>query len=288
MMERGNQIAGNLGTDDASPQATTDARPFEKISLDHLKITPADTGAPMPLYHQVSSDLRTAIQALIHSGRFSTGDMLPPEVELAKAYGVGRQTIREAIARLVDENLLERFAGRGTFIRSHPNRTRFYLNRSFTQQMAELGLTAHSEVLRVYSGSVDENSPRALRGKHGSPCLHLTRLRMGDDEPVGVQYTIILTERCPGMERFDFNQESLYNVLAREYQLMIVEINHEVNAVTATEFFAGLLATAPGAPLLLVKTVAYLEGGEPIETTTSYYRADKYEFSIVHAYHDCD
>ena len=69
---------------------------------------------------------------------------------------------------------------------------------------------------------------------------------------------------------------------------MAIRVNHVVNAVTATELFAGLLTTAPGAPLLLVKTVAYLEGGEPIEATTSYYRADKYEFSIVHAYHDCD
>ncbi len=283
-MESESQAVERRTSENNTQQKPADERTFEKISLDHLEITPADSRAPTPLYHQVSSDLRT----IIHSGRFIAGDMLPPEVELARAYGVGRQTIREAISRLVDENLLERFAGRGTFIRAQPNRTRFYLNRSFTQQMAELGITARSEVLRVYGGTVDGNSPRALRGKLGSPCLHLTRLRLGDDDPVGVQYTVILTGRCPGIERFDFNQESLYNVLSREYQLMIVEIYHVVNAVTATELFAGLLATAPGAPLLLVKTVAYLEGSEPIETTTSYYRADKYEFSIVHAYHDCE
>jgi GntR family transcriptional regulator len=258
---------------------------YEKIPLDHLQIIPADPAAPTPLYLQVCGNLRD----IIRSERFSPGDMLPPEVVLAQAYGVGRQTIREAIARLVDENLLERFAGRGTFIRAQPNRTKFYLNRSFTQQMAELGIQARSQVLRAYSGVVNENAPPALLGKLGSPCLHLTRLRLGEDVPIGVQYTVILTERCPQIERFDFNQESLYQVLSREYHLMIVEISHVVNAVTATELFAGLMNTAPGAPLLLVKTVAYLEGGEPIEATTSYYRADRYEFSIVHAYHEeCD
>lgn len=260
------------------------ARSSEKISLEHLEISRADPNIPTPLYHQVYSNLREIILA----DRYHPGDMLPPELELAQAYGVGRQTIREAISRLVDENLLERFAGRGTFIRAQPNRTRFYLNRSFTQQMAELDMTARSEVLKVYSDRVNENSPRALHSKMDSPCLHLTRLRLGDDEPIGIQYSIIVTEYCPNIESYDFNCESLYEVLSRDYQLPIVEISHVVNAVVATELFAGLLNTAPGAPLLLVKTVAYLETGEPIEATTSYYRADKYEFSIVHSYHDCD
>ena len=49
-----------------------------------------------------------------------------------------------------------------------------------------------------------------------------------------------------------------------------------------------LLQTTAGAPLLLVKTTAYLESREPIEATTSYYRADKYEFITDYQYTNCE
>lgn len=255
-----------------------------KILLDTLELSPVDSLSSVPLYLQIYTDLHN----IIRSGRFNPGDMLPPEIDLAQAYGVGRQTIREAIARLVDENLLERFAGRGTFIKAQADRTKFYLDRSFTQQITEMGMAPGSEVLNIYTGIVDENSPKALLAKYGSPCLHLTRLRLADGEPIGVQYTVILTDLCPGLGEHDFNTSSLYHILSTEYRLQMIEISHIVTAVSASDLFVGLLRTAIGAPLLLVKTVAYLEGGDPIEATTSYYRADRYEFSVVHSFQDCD
>ena len=47
-------------------------------------------------------------------------NMLPAEPELAEALGVGRNTLRNAIAGLVDEGLVRRIQGRGTFIVSAP------------------------------------------------------------------------------------------------------------------------------------------------------------------------
>jgi GntR family transcriptional regulator len=255
-----------------------------KIDLDLLEITSTNSTSLDPLYLQVYTDLKR----ILRSGRFNPGDMLPPEIDLAQAYGVGRQTIREAIARLVDERLLERFAGRGTFIKALPDRTKFYLDRSFTQQLVDMGMAPGSEVLSVYTGNIDENAPKALHSQLGSPCLHLTRLRLGNSDPIGIQYSVILTRLCPHLDLHDFNITSLYQVLSTEYHLQISEISHVVTAVRATELFTGLLRTAAGTPLLQVNTVAYLEGGEPIEATTSYYRSDRYEFSVVHSYHDCN
>jgi GntR family transcriptional regulator len=95
--------------------------------------------SPVPLYHQIYLDLRQMIQ----SGIIPPGGMLPPEMEICQAYSVGRQTIRQAISRLVDDDLLERFAGRGTFVRTQPSHTQFFLDRSFSQQMREMGHKGH-------------------------------------------------------------------------------------------------------------------------------------------------
>ena len=99
-----------------------------------------------------------------------------------------------------------------------------------------------------------------------------------------MQESIILTEQCPGLEKYDFTKASLYRVITEDYCLEISKIYHIVNAVIASKQHASLLEINPGAPLLLDKSVTYLSGGEPIEATTSFFRADRYEYSVQFKY----
>lgn len=242
-----------------------------------LPIQPVDPNSPVPLYHQVEIDL----QMLIRSGMLAPDDLLPPEVELSKLYGVGRQTIRMALSRLVAEKLIARRAGRGTMVLAEPDRKSFYLDRSFTHQMADLGMTASSRVLHAARGVVGTNAPKDLRDSHGRPCFYLVRLRYGGDQPIGLQYTTILTQRCADIDRFNFNAESLYGVLSSHYHLVIHSITHRISALSADESQADLLGVRPGDALLQVSCIAYLDDHEIIESSVSYYRTDKYEFTIT-------
>ena len=147
-----------------------------------------------------------------------------------------------------------------------------------------MGLTPHSEVLRINRGQIDETSPSSLHSKIGSNSLELIRLRFGDDTPIGVQYTTIITDACLELGDEDFEKESLYSLLLTKYRLLITRIDHVVSAVLADEWHKSLLKISGTAPLLLVHTTAYLDNNEPIEASTSYYKADKYEFSIEQKY----
>jgi GntR family transcriptional regulator len=242
-----------------------------------LPYSPVDPHSPVPLYHQIYLDLRQMIQR----GVLSAGDTLPPELDIYQAYSVGRQTVRQAIARLVDEDLVERFAGRGTFVREQADHIQFFLDRSFTQQMREMGRVPHSQLLRQELGTVDRESVPALQAYQGVPCLTLERLRLGDSEPICHQTSTILSERCPGIEAQDFMNQSLYEVLATRYNLSINRIDHVVRAIAADEYRADLLGVPAGTPLLFVGTTTYLEGDIVIEYSSSYYRADRYEYSTT-------
>ncbi|MGE5249217.1 MAG: GntR family transcriptional regulator [Bacteroidota bacterium] len=247
-----------------------------------LPYSPVDAHSPVPLYYQIYLDLRQ----MIRQGVIPAGGMLPPEMEISQAYNVGRQTVRQSLARLVDEELVERFPGRGTFVRSQARHTEFFLDRSFSQQMRELGRTPHSRVLRLEMATADPALTPALKEYGGAPCLTLERLRLGDDEPICHQISSILAATCPGIEDQDFEKQSLYEVLARRYHLAIHRISHTVRAVAADDYRADLLEVEPGTPLLFVGTTTYLETGEIIEYTASYYRADRFEYRIMHSYLD--
>jgi GntR family transcriptional regulator len=217
---------------------------------------------------------------MIQSEKLKPGDILPTENDLAQAYHVSRQTIRQAIGLLAAENLVDRTPGRGTTVCSGPNRMRFFLDQSFGQQIIEMGLTPHSEVLRKKVITIDGTVPSSLHVKRGARALELIRLRYGDDFPIGVQYTTIITELCPDLHTQNFETGSLYDILLNRYKLPIVRIDHAVSAVQPDEWHKNLLKVPERAPLLHVNTTAYLENNEPIESSTSYYRADRYEFSI--------
>lgn len=70
-----------------------------------------------PLKHK---HLREVIRRAIATGEFKTGDRLPSENEMVARYGVSRPTVREAIASLVQEGLVDRQRGRGSFVGRAP------------------------------------------------------------------------------------------------------------------------------------------------------------------------
>lgn len=242
--------------------------------------TGVDPSSPIPLYFQVEADLRRRIQ----SGELAAGAAVPTEHDLCREYGVSRFTVRAALARLAADRLISRSAGRGTFVLPPSERVRFYLDRSFTQQMADLGRRAWSRVLSAAVGQVAESDPQPLLSDLGAPCFRLFRLRFGDDEPIGIQHTTVLTRRCPGLEAHDFEKDSLYAILARDYALAVSRIQHTVGATVADAEQAGLLEIAEGDALLVVYTTAYMGRSEVLEYTVSHYRADQYEYSITHTF----
>jgi GntR family transcriptional regulator len=242
-----------------------------------LPYSTVDPHSPVPLYYQIYLDLNQMIQR----GIIPAGGMLPPEIEICQAYNVGRQTVRQALARLVDEDIVERFAGRGTFVREQPRHIQFFLDRSFSQQMRELGRVPHSRVLNVKAAAVHAENIPALRNLRGAPCVTIERLRLGNDEPICHQCSTVLTQRCPGIEQEDFTNQSLYEILSTRYQLIVTRIDHVVRAVAADKYRAELLDVPEGTPLLFVGTTAYSDNGEIIEHSSTYYRADCYEYSTT-------
>jgi GntR family transcriptional regulator len=250
------------------------------IQVSNLPIGAVDPDSPIPLYYQIEEDLRR----LISNGKIPPGATLPPEMELHRAYGVGRHTMRMALSRMVADGLISRRAGRGTFVNPQPDRTKFFLDRSFSQLMADMGREPRTQVLDISLSHITESSPDVFADKIGADCLQLARLRFGDEEPIGIQWSTILTEHCPGLDKQDFDHFGLYDILAREYNLTITQIQHAITAAVADAFQADLLQVVVGDPLLIVNTTTFLANHQLFEYTTSYYRADKYEYSTTHVY----
>ena len=71
-----------------------------------------DHSSVIPLYHQ----LKEIIKEKIELGKWLPGDKIPSENELCKMYEISRNTAIKALDDLVQEGLLHRVQGKGTFV----------------------------------------------------------------------------------------------------------------------------------------------------------------------------
>ena len=108
-----------------------------EISLDHH--------SPIPLHIQAEELLRT----MISQPEYQNGKLLPNEVELSQQLHISRNTLRQAINRLVFEGLLIRKKGYGTHVApiNVLSNARNWL--SFSQEMKAQGITVRNFELHV-------------------------------------------------------------------------------------------------------------------------------------------
>jgi GntR family transcriptional regulator len=229
----------------------------------------------LPLYHQVEVDMR----ARIESGDWREGEQIPTEAELCALYGASRVTIREAITRLVAGGLLVRQRGRGTFVREARITAGARGLTSFTEEMAQLGHEAGSQVLRVSVGPGPTAVVRRLQLPEGADVITIARLRLGDGTPVGIQTAHLPVERFPGLERLDLGGRSLYATLAEQYGIAPVEAEETFEVAPIRGEDARLLGVRSGSCGFRVERLT-LDAQGAFEFVTSIMRGDRYRIRI--------
>ena len=69
-----------------------------------------------PVRVSLSRQVLTAMESMIRSGKWKVGDRIPAEAELARAFSVSHNTIREALQSLIHMGMLEARPGDGTYV----------------------------------------------------------------------------------------------------------------------------------------------------------------------------
>lgn len=240
-----------------------------KFQLNHEK--------KVPLYHQIAKK----IKSWIIEGELSEGDKLPSEHELAQKFGVVRRTVRDALDELKDEGLIKKEHGKGSFVNSEFGTAAFILSRSFTEMAQELGFRAHSKVLNVEVSEPSVELSNNYDFSLGERIITIERVRMADKIPIAVENARIKYSCCPGLEKEDLSESSIYQLMAEKYHQPLVELEQFLRAVGATEKQADYLDVPADSPLLSVVTKGYTEE-RLIEVTESYFDTTAFPWKVVH------
>ncbi len=237
---------------------------------------PLARGIELPLYHQI----REILAEQVRSGTLKPGDQLPSEDDLRRKFRVTRMTVRQAISGLVNEGLVYRRQGKGTFVGDPKVARRFARLTGFSEDVLARGQRPGARTLALRRVAPPTEVARALRLKAGEPVVLVHRLRTVDDRPVAIQRSFLVAELVTGLETVDEGYPSLYRLLETRYGLMLHHADQVIDARQATIEEARLLRIAPRMPVAQVTRTTFLDDGRPVEFARMVYRADLFMFQM--------
>lgn len=227
-----------------------------------MKITP-------PLYMQLAQDLRENIE----NGRFGPGAALPSERELSEAMGLSRVTVRRGIRELIEEGLLFRKHGAGTYVSKRIETPGSVLS-SFTADARSRGQDPGVIwMMRTYASATEEEAGM-LDLPPNAKVARLARVRLANGEPLAIEHAVVPAELLPDMERIE---DSLYEALEQTGARPVAG-TQKIRASLATPTEAGMLSVRHNSEVLRIERLARDEKGRPVEFTRSTYRGDRFEF----------
>jgi GntR family transcriptional regulator len=227
-----------------------------------------ESGPAVPKYLEISAALRDKFATM------RVGTRLPPEREMAAAFGVSRMTLRQALDEVEAEGRIERVRGSGTYVR-RPTVAMGPRLTSFTEDMERRGFKPSSRLLGFSREKARVEVTEALQIKPDDHVVRVERLRLADEEPICLEVSVFPSRLQRLLENGDVEQS--IHALLKDSGITIASLSRRVRATAAAPRESVLLGLPDGSPVLEVVDVFHDSSGSPVQRARSRYRPDRYE-----------
>lgn len=216
----------------------------------------------LPRYHQ----LRDQLAALIAERRWRPGDAIPTEQELARSYEVAVGTVRKAVDVLVAEGMLERFQGRGTFVRRASFDGSLFRFFRFQSKTGERRIP-QSRILKRDVLEAPSAVAATLQIAPEAKVIRISRLRLIETKPVLAEEIWLPFERFAAFAELALDQigDLLYPVYEKFCNEIVASATETLTVESVGPLPARLLRIEPGTPVVVIERLAYGYDRRPLE-----------------------
>jgi len=243
----------------------TDTDAFAGFVADYL--ARADDSRPM--YRKIADGLAQAMRSGLAEGQ----SHLPSERQLAQHLAVSRVTLRHALEELAMQGLLLRRQGARTAVARRLEKTLSTLT-GFSDELRARGVAPGQRWLSRTLVSPSPAEAMALDLAPTDKIVRLIRVRLADGQPIAIERAAVPAAILPSG---DLVQDSLYAAL-QVLGAAPVRGVQRIRAGVMNRPEAELLASDPGAPILIVERRCFLADDRPVEFTETRYNGASYDF----------
>lgn len=231
---------------------------------------------PEAVYTQIADDLR----AQITSGALHPGDDVPTEAELAERWHTSRGPIRNALAALRAEGLIETRRGRPARVVSKKASQAVDMSVPFTRWARDLGVTPGALTQEVSLRRAGADLAALLEVSPDATVVSVLRLRLLDGRPTMLERLSYTEPVGRLLLNVNLDEVSITEYLSAQGH-PIVGLRHVIDAVAADEQDAALLQVPAGAPILRLSRISRDADGRVFEASEDRYRSDVVSFTVA-------
>lgn len=231
----------------------------------------------VPVYHQI----RNKIQEWIASKEYDLGEQIPSETELAKMFAVTRMTVRQALGLLIQDGLLKRRRGSGTFVTTDAALVG-RLGLDCTGFMDELFYqTSKSKTVSVKIEKVP--TPRSVKEKlktEAPEVYRVERVRTLNDRIFAFTVNYLPEQVGKRIEEKALYEKPMLKILEGDLNIEFDEALQTIEATFSDQYVSDRMEIQSGSSILLVERIMYDAGKTPFELVQTYYRGDSYKYVV--------
>jgi GntR family transcriptional regulator len=226
------------------------------------------------VYKQIADELRDRIV----SGQLAPGDEVPTEAELAQRWSTSRGPIRNALAALRQEGLIETTRGRPARVRERRPQA-VDVSIPFTRWAREIGAEPGARTQEVSLRRADAEKAALLGIPEGEHVVDVLRLRLLDGRPTMLERLTYIEPVGRLLFGVDLDAVSITEFLdARGHGF--ADVDHEIEAVAADDTDSDLLEVPVGTPILRLRRISRDAEGRTFEASDDRYLSDIVRFTV--------
>lgn len=226
------------------------------------------------------------IEQDILSEKYSVGEFLPSEQELAQYHKISRDTVRKALDKLQKEGLIQKFKGQGSKVIKHEQINFPVSNLTSYQELVELhGMISKTHVISLEKLTVDKKLAQITGFPEYRLVWRIIRQRVVDQVASVLDIDYLDKELIPNISR-EIAEYSIYNYIENKLNLVIDYAKKEITIDHATNRDKILLDIANENHVVSVKSQVYLANGQQFQFTDSRHKLDKFRFVDFAKRHD--
>ncbi|WP_037602650.1 trehalose operon repressor [Streptococcus sp. oral taxon 056] len=226
------------------------------------------------------------IEQDILSEKYSVGEFLPSEQELAQYHKISRDTVRKALDKLQKEGLIHKFKGQGSKVIKHEQINFPVSNLTSYQELVELhGMISKTHVISLEKLTVDKKLAQITGFPEYRLVWRIIRQRVVDQVASVLDIDYLDKELIPNISR-EIAEYSIYNYIENKLNLVIDYAKKEITIDHATNRDKILLDIANENHVVSVKSQVYLANGQQFQFTDSRHKLDKFRFVDFAKRHD--
>lgn len=237
-----------------------------------------DKNSQIPLYLQ----LIEIIKDMINNNELQEGHYLMSERDICKIQNVSRMTVNKAILNLVNEGVLERRQGKGTFVSYKKQNLTYEKMQGFTEIAEGKKLKVKNKILKFKLDKPSNVIKEYLQLKDDSSLVfQIERVRFIDEDPTILEKIYIPEYMCPNLNKELIDKNSLYKLYREKYMHKTQRAKQVINPIMLGKSQSKLLNVDLNSLALKIDRVVFTDKEEVLEYTSSLFITNKHQYEII-------